>query len=145
MNSKNIGNIGEAHVLAALTDLNISTYLQFGDNEVADYLIMVKDKILKVQVKASTSYNGARTIFNLTSSHYLGCNKKSQYKYTKADVDCFLCYDIKTKNIFVFQNNGNCSKVSIRYKMPKIKVKRKINYYKDFLLSREMIENITTV
>lgn len=41
MNSKNIGNVGEEFALAKLVELGIPVYQQFGDNEKADYLIIV--------------------------------------------------------------------------------------------------------
>ena len=59
VNSKMIGNVGEAKVLAKLVELQIPVYVQFGDNEPADYLILVDNRPYKVQVKTSTTFNGA--------------------------------------------------------------------------------------
>lgn len=39
-----IGNVGEAKVLAKLVELQIPVYVQFGDNEPADYLILVDNR-----------------------------------------------------------------------------------------------------
>lgn len=47
MNSKMIGNIGEAKILAKLVELQIPVYIQFGDNEPADYLILVNNNHIK--------------------------------------------------------------------------------------------------
>lgn len=51
MVSKNIGNIGEAKVLAKFVELGIPTYLPFGDNEKADLIANFNGKLNKIQVK----------------------------------------------------------------------------------------------
>ena len=56
MNSKRIGNVGEAYALAKLVEMGIPVYQQFGDNEPADYIILIDNKLLKVQVKSSDTY-----------------------------------------------------------------------------------------
>ena len=48
MNSKRIGNVGEAYALARLVEMGIPVYQQFGDNEPADYIILIDNKALKV-------------------------------------------------------------------------------------------------
>lgn len=68
MNSKNLGNIGEACVLAELIKMGICVYQQFGDNERADYIIDVNEKLYRVQVKASTTYDGETVTFDLMTS-----------------------------------------------------------------------------
>lgn len=82
MNSKNLGNIGEACVLAELIKMGICVYQQFGDNERADYIIDVNEKLYRVQVKASTTYDGETVTFDLMTST---THRKNGYKrkYTK--------------------------------------------------------------
>lgn len=69
MDTKRLGNIGEAKVLSALVELGIPVYFQFGDNEPADYIIIIDNSCLKVQVKTSSTYDGETTSFDLTSSY----------------------------------------------------------------------------
>lgn len=68
MNTKKLGNIGEAKVLASCVELGIPIYLQFGDNEPADYIIIVNNNCLKIQVKTSSTYDGEKVLFDLVSS-----------------------------------------------------------------------------
>ena len=142
MNSKRLGNIGEAKVLSSLVELGIPTYLQFGDNEPADYIIIVDNNCLKVQVKTSSTYNGEKTDFDLTSSTI---HRKNgiKHKYTKIEVDLFLCYDEKTKQIFVIKNEGNMSGISIRYKQPLNNQISNVRMYSDFLLSVETLQEVS--
>lgn len=114
MNTKRIGNIGEAYALAKLVEMGIPIYQQFGDNEPADYLIIVDGIVYKIQVKTSTTYDGKKTVFDLTSSTFHRKNG-ANHKYTKDEVDYFICYDAVTKQIFLVKNNGNMSGIVIRY------------------------------
>lgn len=53
MNSKRIGNIGEAQVLNKFVSLGIPVYIPFGDNEKADLIAEFNGKLNKIQVKTS--------------------------------------------------------------------------------------------
>lgn len=118
INTKVIGNVGEAKVLAKLVELQIPVYIQFGDNEPADYLILVDNRPYKVQVKTSTTFNGEITKFELTSST---AHRKKGYKhkYSKDEVDLFMCYDYCTGKIFIFKNTMPKCTVIVRYTHPK--------------------------
>lgn len=133
MNTKRIGNIGEAVVLAKLVEMGIPVYQQFGDNEAADYLIIINNKIKKIQVKTSESGDGEKTTFNLTS--ILFNKNEKRHKYSKEEIDYFICYDLVTKELFLIKNNGNMISITIRYNESKNNQKVGINYYKDYLLN----------
>lgn len=64
-----------------------------------------------------------------------------KHKYTKQEVDFFLCYDIKTKLVFMIDNTGNLSSAKIRYKKPKNNQTKNIRYYEDYLLTEDKIFN----
>lgn len=142
MNSKRVGNIGEAYALAKLVELGIPVYQQFGDNEPADYLIVVNNKILKVQVKSSDTYDGNKVVFDLTSStiHRKNGNK---HKYTIDEVDLFICFDITTKEIFIVKNTGNMSGITIRYTEPRNNQQTGINYAANYSLYVETLHEIS--
>ena len=118
MNTKAIGNIGEAKVLAALVEMNIPVYMQFGDNELADYIVLVDYQPYKIQVKTSMTYDGEKVKFDLCSSTM---HRKNGVKhlYTREEIDLFMCYDCKTDKIFVIANRGGVTQVLIRYNKPK--------------------------
>jgi len=143
MNSKKIGNIGEAYALAKLVELGIPVYQQFGDNEPADYLIIVSGKILKIQVKTSTTYDEKKVVFSLTSSTVHRKNGV-RHKYTKQEVDAFICYDTHTSQLFIIKNTGNMTSVSIRYNKPKNNQLTNIKYSNDFLLCVETLHEIAS-
>lgn len=142
MNSKRVGNVGEAYALAKLVELGIPVYQQFGDNEPADYLIIVNNKILKVQVKSSDTYDGNKVIFDLTSST-IHCKKGNRHKYTIDEVDLFICFDIATKEIFIVKNTGNMSGITIRYTKPKNNQQTGINYATNYSLCVETLHEIS--
>ena len=142
MNTKKLGNIGEAKVLSSLVELGISVYLQFGDNEPADYIIIIDNNCLKIQVKTSSTYDGEKTLFDLTSSTVHRKNGV-KHKYSLEEVDIFLCYDEKTKQIFVVKNTGSITAICIRYTCSKTNQRANMNMYSDFLLSVETLQEIS--
>ena len=68
MNSKRIGNIGEAKVLAKFVEMGIPIYIPFGDDEKADLVAEFNGKLNKIQVKTSIKSKNGCSIFDLTSS-----------------------------------------------------------------------------
>ena len=141
INTKVIGNVGEAKVLAKLVELQIPVYIQFGDNEPADYLILVNNRPYKVQVKTSRTFDGEITGFELTSST---AHRKKGYKhkYSKEEVDLFMCYDYCTGKIFVFENTGAKGKVIVRYTHPKNNIVKNVNFADDNELTLTKLHSI---
>ena len=142
MDTKRIGNVGEAYVLAKLVEMEIPVYMQFGDNEPADYIIIVDGMPLKVQVKTSTRYDGEKTTFDLVSSSVHRKNGE-KHKYSIQEVDIFMCYDVNTKEIFLVENTGNMNEITIRYSLPKNGQKKGINLSNDFSLCVETLHEIS--
>lgn len=142
MNSKRIGNVGEAYALARLVEMGIPVYQQFGDNEPADYIILIDDKALKVQVKSSDTYDGDKVVFDLTSSTVHRTNG-DKHKYTTKEVDIFICYDIQTRELFLVRNSGDMSSITIRYTEPKNNQQQGINYSINFSLCVETLHEIS--
>lgn len=102
-NSKIKGNVGEAKFLFECTRLEIPIYLQFGDNESADYIILIDNNPIKVQVKSSTQFSGQVVSFRIKrSAKHKGVNYNSIY--SKEEVDLFACYDIVNDIMFICRN-----------------------------------------
>ena len=141
-NTKRIGNIGEAYALAKLVELGIPVYQQFGDNENADYIILVDNKPLKIQVKTSESHEDGKVKFDLVSSTSHRVNGVKR-KYTIDEVDAFICCDARTKELFLVKNNGNMSGITIRYTKPKNSQIKNVNYFADFFLCVETLHEIS--
>ena len=142
MNTKFIGNVGEAFVLAKLVEMGIPVYQQFGDNEPADYIILVNNKPIKIQVKTSTSFKNGKIQFELCSSTMHRKNGV-RHIYTIDEVYAFLCYDFVNKNIFLIRNDGSFYNINIRYDQPKNNQYSKVHNYKDFLLSEESLYKLS--
>ena len=68
MNSKRIGNIGEAKALAKFVELGIPVYIPFGDNESADLIAEFNGKLNKIQCKTTAAISEQSIItWNLRS------------------------------------------------------------------------------
>lgn len=135
MNSKRIGNIGEAKVLAKFVELGIPVYLPFGDNERTDLIADFNGKLNKIQVKTSIKAENGRMKFDLTSST-LHIKNGVKHIYTKDEIDYFACYNITRDKIFLIPiEKANClSEITIRYEKPKNNQVQGINFEKDFLI-----------
>ena len=142
MTSKRLGNIGEAYVLSQLTNFGIPVYLQFGDNEPADYLIIVNDEVFKIQAKTSTIVTDDSVIFTLTSSS-LHRNGGTKHIYSTQEVDYFICFDYVNTQLFLVKNTGNMQAITIRYNLPKNNQKKHIHLAKDHLLCVETLHGMS--
>lgn len=142
MNTKDIGNIGEAKALAKFVEMGIPVFVSFGDNNPADFIVLVDNHPLKIQVKTSSAYDGSRTVFALTSStvHRKNGNK---HVYSIEEVDYFVCYDTETDSLFLIKNEGRMIHVSIRYSNTKNNQCRGVRFYKDYLLCVETLHGIS--
>ena len=119
MNTKELGNIGEAKFLCKCVELNIPIYISFGDNERSDFIIDLNNHLFKIQVKTSGySPDEGKIIFDLVSST---SHRKNGYKhkYTTDEVDFFACYNIIKDEIYLIKNTGNMSSITIRWIPPK--------------------------
>ena len=140
MNSKCIGNLGEAKALARLVELGIPVYQQFGDNECADLIIIVNNTPLKVQVKTSTKGDEDKVRFSLTSSTSHRKNG-SRHKYSVDEVDIFICLDAKKDILFVIKNIGNMSRFDIRYASAKNNQEVQVHYFEDYILCIDTLQD----
>ena len=140
MNTKSIGNIGEAKVLCKFVELGIPVYLPFGDNEKADLIAEFNGKLNKIQVKTSLKAEDGTMKFDLTSS---STHRKNGGKhiYTDNEIDYFACYNIRRDKIFLIPVNDTANtSILIRYEKPKNNQKQGIHFEEDYL-----IENVLCV
>ena len=137
-NSKIKGNIGEAKFLFECVRLSIPVYLQFGDNESADYIILINNKPVKIQVKSSTDFKNSVIQFSLNrSTKHKGKNYNSIY--SKEEVDLFACYDIQNDFLFICKNDER-SFISFNYNEENpYKTSNKVS---DYLFNEENIKRL---
>ena len=141
MDTKRIGNIGEALCLSRFVEYGIPVYLQFGDNEFADYIVIVNNKTYKIQVKTSFTYDGNTVVFDLTSSTVCG-KKHCKHKYSVDEVDYFVCCDAVNKELYLIKNTGNMRSVTLRFLETKNNQSLCVKYAKDFILNEEAVANM---
>lgn len=143
--TKRIGNLGEIAAMAKLAEMEIPIYMQIGDAELADLIILVDNQPLKIQVKTTTTYNGICSKFDLTSrqSYKPRTNLKAKrHIYSQDEIDAFICYDAVTKKLFIVENDMNRVSFWVRYSKTKNNQSKKVNYYEDYLLCVETLHEI---
>lgn len=132
MNSKRIGNIGEAAALLKFVEKGIPVYLPFGDNEKADLVIELNGQLLKIQVKSSQSYDGEISSFATCSSRG---STRDKVIYQEGEVDFFILYCIKTKNLYMVRFSECPDKgIIIRHTPSKNNQVKKLRRHEDYLL-----------
>lgn len=134
MNSKSIGNIGEAKVLCKFVELGIPVYTPFGDNEKADLIAEFNGKLNKIQVKTSIKAENGKIVFDITSSTIHRKNGE-KHIYTSDEIDYFACYNIARDKIFLFKvDEVPNTTITIRYERPKNGQTQGIRFEEDYLL-----------
>lgn len=140
MNSKRIGNIGEAKVLAKFVEMGIPIYIPFGDDEKADLIAEFDGKLNKIQVKTSIKSKNGCSIFDLTSSTAHRTNGERR-KYLNSEIDYFALYSLDRDKIYLMKVPDNpMSAITIRFEDTKSEMKSRVNYESDFL-----IENVLKI
>ena len=128
MNSKRIGNIGEAKVLAKFVEMGIPIYIPFGDDEKADLIAEFDGKLNKIQVKTSIKSKNGCSIFDLTSSTAHRTNGERR-KYLNSEIDYFALYSLDRDKIYLIKVTENpMSANTIRFEDKKIGMKSRVKY-----------------
>lgn len=136
MNSKFVGNVGEAKVLAKFVEYGIPVYLLFGDNERADLIAEFNGKLNKIQVKTSLKAENGVMVFNCCSSTTHRKNGK-KYSYDKTQIDYFAFYNIQRDKIFLLPvEDCPVTSVAIRYEKPHSEQIIGIRMETDYLLEK---------
>lgn len=139
MDTKRIGNIGEAKALCKLVELGIPVYIPFGDNEKADLIADFGGKLNKIQVKTSVEAKNGKIVFSLVSST-LHRKKGTNHKYTQDEIDYYICYNIQRDKLFLVPAQKTpISSIAIRYDKTKNNQTKDINWEEDLLLEKQIL------
>lgn len=137
MNSKRIGNIGEAKALSKFVELNIPVYIPFGDNETADLVADFNGKLNKIQVKTSIKAQDGKMEFNTASSMSKSHKGDTVHKYTETEVDYYVFYNIDRDKIFLVPfDKAGARGFTIRYELPKNGQKIGVHMEEDFTFEK---------
>lgn len=110
MNTKSIGEITEAVILAHLLKKGWSVSLPFGDNQRYDMIIDTGGGLLRAQCKTARWVNGCIEFAASSKNGFTGTRKP----YTD-QIDTFLIYSPKTQKVYMVPvNNAGTTVVRLR-------------------------------
>lgn len=139
MNSKHIGDITEAILIAEFLKLNIPVSIPFGDNQPYDLVIDFNGNLKKVQIKTGRLRNGV-VLFNTVASINNITDKRKIIRNYKGKIDYFAVYCPDTKECY-FLPIINCSNSvgSLRCTNTKNGQNKKVMWAKDYILSHSLL------
>ena len=126
MNSKRIGNIGEACILAEFVKMQIPVYVPFGDLEKADLIAEFNGKLNKIQIKTSEKFKNNQFEVSLKSST-IRHGKDYYHTYDGSEIDYFAVYNIPTQTALLLPISEFSGRTSVRINIP---YKESTNQYK---------------
>jgi len=137
INTKSIGNIGEAKVLAEFVSYGIPVYIPFGDNEQSDLVVFLDGSLQRIQIKTIQHITDGVMTFGLTSRRY-----DVDYKYTSDEVDYFALHCIENNSCYLLKNDGDPLRaVNLRIEKPKNNQAKGIRMAEDYLFEN-VLSNI---
>ena len=131
MNPNTKGSLGEYSVIKHLLLESIPVYKSVCDNSRVDLIAEVKDRLVRVQVKATSSKDG-KAILHLVKKCL---NSKYNYVYEKGDVDVFALYVDDLDKVFFVASDEALEKrtgITLRLARPKNNQTKNINLAEDY-------------
>ena len=112
-NTTNLGNIGQAYVIAKFVELGIPVYTPVGEGYPTDLIADFKGKLNKIQIKTTEDlHDDSYMVWKIT--HQQGYHGK-RIKYTNQEVDYFALYCIETKSLYLVPyEKANTNELIIR-------------------------------
>ena len=130
---KNIGNLGEAKVLAKFVELGIQVYTPFGDGSVVDLIADFNGKLNRIQVKSTEKDANGALIFSICSTTIQKGGEIKKHIYSDMEIDYFALYSSITDEVYLLPvKEAPTKKFSLRYKEP---YNIKSNKAEDFLIT----------
>lgn len=100
MNTKQVGEISEASILAELLKKGYSVSKPFGDNQHYDLIIDDGGKLLKAQCKTATLSNGSLVCPITRTKGIWKKGEAHRETYSNNDVDIFLFYNQDLNKVY---------------------------------------------
>lgn len=142
MNTKEIGNAGEAVVLAKFAKLGIQVYTPFGEGSRTDLIADFNGKLQKIQVKSVLAAKKNQNVYSvkLTSNYARRVHQIEDLQYDSSEVDYFAiyCFDRPEPILIPYKEVANRHNVSIRYGAPRSKQKCETRREADYLFERQI-------
>lgn len=135
LNNKQKGNLTELQCISAFVAEGYNVSIPYGDNCKYDFIVDIEGKLLKIQVKTSSSKNKESFSFSCRTTH-VNCSGVKNQKYSAEEIDYFAtfwnnqCYLVPIKE---------CSATkTLRFVPPKSGQINKINFAKDYTLTKQI-------
>lgn len=142
MNTKEIGNAGEAVVLAKFAKLGIQVYTPFGEGSRTDLVADFNGKLQKIQVKSvlAAQKDQNRYSVKLTSNYARRVHRIEDIQYDSNEVDYFAiyCFDRPEPILVPYEEVAGQKSVNIRYATAKSKQGCGVRYEADFLFEEQI-------
>lgn len=134
MNSKRIGNIGEAKVLCKFVELGIPVYVPFGENEASDLVADFNGKLNRIQVKTSIEAKDGSYSVDLRSCKNHKTTPETHH-YTADEIDYFATYNIARDVVCLIPiADAPKSVITLRYEKPNNGQVKGIRFESDYIL-----------
>lgn len=138
-NKKQLGEIGERIAIGELSKFGIDILLPMSDNLPYDFVAIVNNKFYKCQVKTSAKLVNGAIAFSLTSNNW---QNKEIHKYTKEEVDIFICCDLQSIYLFKFEELEGKSIVTLRYTEALNKNIKGVHFAADYKISEQRLSDV---
>ena len=139
-NNKQIGEIGERIAIGELAKFGIDVCLPMSDNSPFDFVVYYNNKLFKCQVKSTASKTENDSFrFSLTSNNW---NNKTVHSYDEFEVDVMICCNLQDIYLIPFSEIKGKKDFIIRESLPKNGQIKGINFAKDFIISKDRLDQI---
>jgi hypothetical protein len=136
INSKTLGNLTELLCIKSFYELGYSVSIPYGENNRYDFIADVEGKLLKIQVKtSSTKDDGSSFRFSCRSSRTNG-KRTINKSYTKSEIDFFATF-IKDKCYLVPVEECSATK-TIRFNPCDNNQKNNINFESYYRIENQL-------
>ena len=127
---RNIGNLGEAKVLAKFVELGIQVYLPFGDGSTVDLVAEFNGKLNRIQIKSTEKDSNGALVFSICSTTVRSGGELQKHIYSSEEIDYFALYSSITDEVYLLPiEEAPTKKFSLRYKEPYSSISHKAEDY----------------
>ena len=140
MNGKYFGEIGQNIVIGELSKYGIGIAVPLGDNLPFDLIAIVDNRLYKLQIKSSSQgHENESVVFNFLSNDFYSGKIK---KYSKDEVDVCVAVDLRTYQVYLFDDFEARGSVTIRLGPPKNHQAKRMNWHDDFVLNSSRVKKV---
>ena len=139
LNPKQRGNLTELQCISAFYEHGCHVSIPFGENSRYDFIADVEGKLLRVQVKTSSSKKNTSDAIEFSCrSSYLNTKGVRNAKYTDKEIDYFATY---WKNVCYIVPVSECSDAkTLRFAPPANGQTKGITFACDYELGNQLIK-----